>query len=240
MTDVPFHTVRQGETLIELALANGLESWRDVLDAPENAELAKTRTDPGILKEGDRVFVPNRTLAQTPAAIDARHEFKVPGPKAWVRIAVKDAEGAPLAGAAYELTLEGKTTAGTVPPDGVIEQPAPVGARSGSLVVQAPAEDPEAWPAWELKVGWMDPLAELSGVQARLENLGFPCGGVTGEASPETEAAIRAFQERVGLEATGEADDALREKLAAYYDPGADETGQEVEVETDPEGASAA
>lgn len=239
---MPFHTVKQGETLIELALANGLESWRDILDAPENAELAKTRTDPGVLKEGDRVFLPNRVLGRKDGAVDAVHSFRMPGPRSWVRLAIRGADGATPAGAPYELTIEGKAATGRVPPDGVIEHPAPVKSRSGSLVIQEPADDPEAWLRWELKIGWMDPLAELSGVQARLENLGFPCGGVTSEAGPETEAAIRAFQERVGLEPTGTADDALRDALAAYYDPAADEIGQEVEieVEADPETAPAA
>lgn len=241
---MPFHTVKQGETLIALAVANGLSSWRDILDAPENAELAKTRPDPGILREGDRVFVPNRRLAQKQAAIDARHEFQMPGPKAWLRIAVRGTDGSPPAGARYELVVGETKSEGQVPPDGVIEQPVPVKSRSGSLVIQEPADEPEAWPTWELKIGWMDPLAELSGVQARLENLGFPCGGVTGEAGLETEAAIRAFQERVGLEPTGTADDALRDALAAYYDPAADESGQEVEIEVevaaDPETAPAA
>jgi hypothetical protein len=59
---MPFHDVQQGETLLGLAAANGLESWEDILGRPENAELKKKRTDPGILKAGDRVFIPNREM----------------------------------------------------------------------------------------------------------------------------------------------------------------------------------
>lgn len=228
---MPFHEVRDGETLMELALAYGLDGWRTILEAPENAELAKTRTDPGILKAGDRVFVPNRVLGRESGAVDQSHQFKMPGPQSWLRLAVRSADASIPAGAGYALVVEGKTVRGEVPPDGVIEHPAAPGARTGSLVVESPADDPDAWPCWDLEIGSMDPLAELSGVQARLENLGFPCGGATGEPSPETEAAIRAFQERIGAEPTGEADDILRAALSGYYDPGADESAQEVAVE---------
>ncbi len=225
---MPFHDVKQGETLLGLAVANGLESWQDILDRPENAELKKKRTDPGILKAGDRVFIPNREMRHQDSVIDAKHTFKIGRPKAWLRLALKDAAGAALGGKTYELTVSGKTTTGKLPADGLIEQAVPVDTTEGRLTVWT---DETVTQVWELRIGHMDPADEVSGVQARLNNLGFDCGDPNGVLDDDTKSAIRAFQLLTGLEATGEIDDALREKLLSFYDPGQDEKTQQVEPE---------
>ncbi len=231
---MPYHDVQQGETLLGLAAANGLEGWQDILDRPENAELKKKRTDPGILKAGDRVFIPNKEMGHEPAAVDAKHTFKIGPPKAWIRLAVKDAAGQAYAGKKYELAVAGKTVSGNLPADGVVEQAVPIDTTAGTLTV---------WTAdgvsqvWELKIGYMDPADEVSGIQARLNNLGFDCGGADGVEDEETQAAVRAFQVLTGLEPTGAIDDALREKLLSFYDPGGDEAAQQVEPESEEEPA---
>jgi hypothetical protein len=225
---MPFHDVKQGETLLGLAVANGLESWEDILGRPENADLKKKRADPGILKAGDRVFIPNREMCHSPSAVDAKHTFKVGRPKAWIRLAVKDAAGAAYAGKRYELAAGGTTVTGELPADGVIEQAVPIDTTEGKLTVWI---DGEASQVWDLKIGWMDPADEVSGVQARLNNLGFDCGEPDGVLDDDTKAAVSAFQVLTCLEATGEIDDAFREKLLSFYDPAQDEATQQVEPE---------
>ena len=234
---MPYHEVKQGETLLGLAAANGLKSWQEILDRPENAELKKARPDPGILKAGDRVFIPNRELRQQASAVDKLHSFKIPRPQAWVRLAVKDAAGEPYAGKKYELTVEGATTRGVIPAGGVVEQAVPVDAASGRLTVWTDEATSEVW---ELEVGHMDPAGELSGVQARLNNLGFDCGELDGALDEETRAAVRTFQARVGLDPTGEVDDALRRKLLAYYQPGEDEREHDAKAAEQAKGAEQA
>jgi len=221
---MPYHTIAQGETLFALAAANGLKSWKEILDAPENAELKKIRPDPGILLPGDRVFIPNRVLKQAPSAIDATHTFKVATPKAWLRLAIRDADGTALAGKKYELTVEGKTFSGTVAAGGIVEHAVGVAARNGTLKVWTSASEVEEW---TLKIGAMDPIDALSGVQARLNNLGFDCGEADGIDDDETKEGVRAFQARIGLEPTGVVDDTLRRKLLAYYDAAAVEAEQD-------------
>lgn len=231
---MPFHDVKQGETLLGLAVKNGLESWQDILDRPENAELKKKRADPGILKAGDRVFIPNREMRHEASAVDARHTFNISRPKAWLRLAVKDAAGEAFSGKKYELAVAGKTTSGKLPADGVIEQAVAIDVTEGKLTVWM---DETVTQVWELKIGYMDPADEVSGVQARLNNLGFDCGEPDGELDDDTKSAIRAFQVLTGLEATGEIDDAFREKLLSYYDPAQDEKTQQVELEPEEETA---
>jgi N-acetylmuramoyl-L-alanine amidase len=222
---MPYHDVKQGETLIGLAVANGIATWNEILDHAENAELKKKRSDPGILKEGDKVFIPNREMRHEAAAVDAKHPFTVSRRKAWIRLALKDAAGAPLAGT-YQLTVGSVAAAGSIPASGIVEQAVPVTASSGSLkVVTADGTSEE----WELLIGHMDPLDEESGVTARLQNLGFF------RADGTLAAAVSAFQQRVGLEVTGVIDDAFREKLKSYYDPAAAEADLDVEPAADDE-----
>jgi peptidoglycan hydrolase-like protein with peptidoglycan-binding domain len=79
-------------------------------------------------------------------------------------------------------------------------------------------------PAHTLRIGHLSPMRDtdddgVSGVQARLQNLGYYEGEVDGELGPETQDAIRAFQDDHALDATGEisADllDALENKHGA-------------------------
>lgn len=211
---MPFHSVQQGETLLGLAAANGLKSWEEIVNAPENASIMAKLTDPGILSPGLNLFIPNRTMRHEASAVDAKHPFTISRPKAWLRLAVKDAAGKPIAGQ-YTLTVDGVATNGTIPSDGVIEQAVAVDAAEGTLVINASDGTTETW---ELKIGHMNPLDDDDGIAARLANLGF---------GDDSDAAIRAFQARVGLEPTGTVDDTLRQKLKAYYDTTQDETTQE-------------
>jgi len=222
---MPYHDVRQGETVMGLARQNALENWKAILDRPENADLEKKRPDPGILMPGDRVFIPNRELREHPSPVDAHHKFMKTAPAAYLRVVIKDAEGAPYAGKRYALTVAGRTVQGQLDGGGLLEVPVPETATTGKLELWTEeGAEPEVW---SLELGSMDPLDEVSGVQARLENLGFDCGGVTGTVNDATRAAVRSFQWLVGLEASGELDDALRDKLAAYYEPKTDETALE-------------
>lgn len=224
MTD---HVVKQGETLMGLAAANGLTGWKDILDHADNAELKKKRPDPGVLKEGDKVYIPNREMKHEPAAVDAKHPFTISRKKAWVRLALKDADGTALSGT-FALSVGNVAASGTIAPGGIIEQAVAIDATSGSLSVTTTDGRQESW---ELLVGYMDPLDEDSGVLARLVNLGFA------SEDDELAVAVMAFQARVGVETSGVVDDALRTKLKSYYDPAAAEADLDVEPEPEEEPA---
>jgi peptidoglycan hydrolase-like protein with peptidoglycan-binding domain len=71
--------------------------------------------------------------------------------------------------------------------------------------------------AIELLLGQLDPPSTNTGVQSRLTNLGFSCGEVDGIIGPLTSAALRAFQESVGIEPTGTITEATRKLLAQAH-----------------------
>jgi Putative peptidoglycan binding domain len=226
-------TAKSGDTVLGIAYTNGFKSAEDVLNDSGNASLKSNRTDPGILLPGDTVSIPTKALLQSPSPIDASHKFILTRPKAWVRFAVKDASGMALAGKQYQLTIDGKQTNGTVPDGGVIEQSVPPTAKGGQLTVFL-SDAPNDVEIWMLQLGWMDPIDSITGVQARLINLGFDIGkDPDGVLDDNTKFAINAFQTRIGIDVTGAIDDTLQQKLAAYYDPAQDETAQDAKPAAD-------
>jgi hypothetical protein len=56
---------------------------------------------------------------------------------------------------------------------------------------------------WSLSIGGLPSPNDVTGVQARLENLGFSCGGEVGTPGDKTKAAVTAYQKKYGLTATG-------------------------------------
>ena len=83
-------------------------------------------------------------------------------------------------------------------------------ARRAHLVV-GPEDDEDEY---DLDLGCVDPTNEITGVQARLCNLGYDIERISGVLDEETRAALREFQEeQEGLKPTGEPDEATLQKL---------------------------
>jgi peptidoglycan hydrolase-like protein with peptidoglycan-binding domain len=81
-----------------------------------------------------------------------------------------------------------------------------------------PVAFPNREDRWLVEIGSLAPVEELSGVQARLDNLAFPCP-VDGTESPDTTAAIRAYQRWRGVgDGEGTLDDGTRNDLRGYHD----------------------
>ena len=92
---------------------------------------------------------------------------------------------------------------------GTIECEIPPDARRGVLTIK----DGDKREEHALLLGHTDPTAEITGIQARLNGLGFWCGKVDGVLGPQTEFAIWRFQIEHGLEGSGALDDDTRGEL---------------------------
>lgn len=110
----------------------------------------------------------------------------------------------------YALVIDNRLFSGTTDAEGLVEVTIPPNATEGRLVLEPGTARETTIP---LALGHLNPLSALSGVKQRLTNLGFACGDLSDEPTPESTAALRAFQEWQGLAATGEADDTTRNKL---------------------------
>jgi N-acetylmuramoyl-L-alanine amidase len=124
-------------------------------------------------------------------------------------------EEEPRANVPYRLEVDGIVSEGETDDEGRVEVTIPPDARGGKITLE-PATEREA--VFELKLGHLDPIEEPSGVKQRLNNLGIFCADASNEATPELEAAVREFQEKHGLEVTGEVDDATRDELEELHE----------------------
>jgi Putative peptidoglycan binding domain len=207
------YVVDQGECMASIAYENGflLETlWND----PGNAKLKVERKDPNVLLPGDRVHIPEKRIREESCATDNNHQFVQKGVTEALRIVLLDSEGKPRASLPYILKIKGgRTKSGYTNKNGLIEAPILPNAREGELIINSG----EAEEHYDLDLGAIDPPSAVTGVQARLNNLGFSCGDVDGELGPVTAGAIRKFQESQNLPVTGKIDDNTRDALVSAH-----------------------
>jgi N-acetylmuramoyl-L-alanine amidase len=177
--------------LSKIALQYGLRDYNTIYQHPQNADFRRRRPDPNIIFPGDRIFIPPTREKHHEGRAGQGHRFVVRATTRELKIAMEDFAGKRVAGAAYELVIEGVTYTGTTTGDGLVVQRIRVDAEEGTLQVGT-----DLWP---LKIGHLNPMENaaddgVSGMQARLRNLGYNPGPVDGVLGPRTTAAIRAFQ----------------------------------------------
>lgn len=213
------HFVKQGECLSSLAKRYGFVNYDTIYDHPNNSELKIKRPNPNVIYPNDVVFIPDNELKEIDAATEQRHRFQLLGNKTIFRLVVKDGDEKPFANVRYELKIDRETYQGTTNDDGKLEQEIRADARAGGVVLFSDEDDEQkVIGMFSLKLGHLDPVEEITGVQSRLNNLGFDCGKADGVIGRRTKEALRAFQEKNGLPITGEADSATREKLRQIHD----------------------
>ena len=206
---MPTITVEQGDSIPSLAKDYGF--FPDTIwDHPQNAALRAKRKSQNQLFPGDEVFIPDLTKRIENRGTDAKHKFKRKGVPAKLRMQLLSL-GEPRKNEKYTLEIDGQTFSGTLDGDGKFEQYIPPNAKSGRILMNDGKEE------IPIQIGYLNPASELSGVQQRLNNLGFFCGNEQGDMDDQTQGAIRNFQEREGLPITGEADGATKAKLEELH-----------------------
>lgn len=124
-------------------------------------------------------------------------------------------EDVPRANVPYKLKIgRFKIKEGTTDGDGMLDEVIPANARDAELTID-PGQENEA--VYKIKLGRLQPLSEISGVKIRLRNLGFDCGNTNDDDTPSFGAALKAFQEKNGLEASGRLNDETRSKLKEIH-----------------------
>ena len=204
------YVVAQGDCISSIAMDSG-HFWETIWNDSDNAELKRVRRNANALLPGDRVTVRPIRPKQEPGGTEVRHRFRRRGSPEKLRIRLLDADDEPRASLGYVLEIDGNTREGTTDAGGWLEEPIAPNARAGKLLIRQTGEE------FPLRLGHIDPIDSISGVQARLNNLGFSCGQVDGNFTPQTAAAVRAFQSECGLEATGRLDDETKQRLADKY-----------------------
>ena len=206
------YAVVPGDCINSIAYDNGL-FWETVWNHPENARLKAERKDSNVLAPGDSVFVPDKRIKREPRPTDQRHKFVLRGvpAKLTLRVTVNDE---PQRNQPFVLTIDGRKRSGSTDGDGGISVPIPPNAKSGRLVVGKGEDTLE----FELQLGHLNPIGTISGVKARLNNIGYPCGDPDEQWTDEAKRALAAFQSSKGLTANGIVDDATRQALQQHAD----------------------
>lgn len=205
------YVVQRAETLqMILYRERGILDPGPTTAARENELLFKIRA-PRLLFPGDRVHLPQaigRGAKRLPLALGELNRFCAHGQTRKLRLSLRD-RGAALAGVAYTIEVDGVIIHGTTDGDGVLDEAIPLGARSAKLTVNGHERT--------LVLGGLDPLHTVTGVQARLNNLGFHVGAVDGLIGPATRRAIRKFQAAQSLLVDGIVGPKTREALRRMY-----------------------
>lgn len=214
------HTVRQGESLSAIAARYGRRK-ADILDHPDNAAIKGKRKHPEALLPGDTLAIPDQEDREDDAATEREHTFVLEVPTIEIKLRVVDHAHRPLTGKKYRLEHEQQRWEGTLGDDGTFAHLLPAAAHTATLRVWLHDKDDdgddEGDLVYPLSIGGLDPHDELTGVQMRLEALGYSVTA-TGQLDERTAQALRAFQKKAGLDITGEPDAATQEELRRIHE----------------------
>ena len=208
---MPNYIVKDGDCTESIAFERGL-FWKKVWDHSKNFNLREKRKDPNVLFPGDVVFVPEKEEKQEPGATEQRHRFKRKGIPSSFNIQVFS-NGEPRGNQQYILDIDGVQKVSQTDKEGWIRTRIPPNARSGRIIFTKG----NFREIVNLKLGHLDPVDEITGLQQRLSNLGFDCIVEKGTLGPHTKEALKKFQKKNSLPETGEVNDATRVKLKAEH-----------------------
>ena len=194
------YTVQQGDCLSSIGYKFKVP-WKKIWDHGNNAALKQKRKSPDVLFPGDVLFIPEKTLKEENGATDQKHKFKKKLEKVWLRLRLLE-EDKPRKNLKYTLKIGNQEIEGTTDGDGKLEQKI------------SPAEK-EAWVKTEedvyyLQLGNLDPTDENSGVEQRLQNLGFL--GLD-KSAEKVSSSVKDFKKKNSLGETDEVNEATRSKL---------------------------
>jgi hypothetical protein len=211
------HTVSQGQCLSSIARSYGFDDWRVIYNHPDNASFRQLRPNPNLIHPGDRIVIPDLDPGGEGAPTEQTHTFELDTDRVLLRVVVQDVDKQPMSGKRYKLTVDAlPPVEGTTGGDGMVEQEIAPGAESGLLEVFVNGNNVPPV-AWRLMIGHLDPVEQVSGYQARLNNLAFESGPVDGIKGPLTTGAVKRFQTEFALASDGIVGPLTRGKLRDVY-----------------------
>jgi hypothetical protein len=212
------HVVRQGESLVTLAVRLGFDPDQ-VWNNKANASLRALRGDPHVLAMGDVLYIPPPTKKWLPLKVGAVNRFVATVALLQASIRCIGSDGKPIAGKAFLVDNVDPKVSGTTDGDGVANFSFPAN------LVTVYLHFPDIKFVVVAKIAHLDPITEQSGVEQRLRALGLqkPAPGVADEeaqrivAAEYLAAALCGFQKQQGLPETGVMDGATLNALKSAH-----------------------
>lgn len=211
ITPPGYHEVEQGDWLSKLAVWYGFAKWQTIWDAAENTEIRKKR-DPNVIYPGDKIWIPAQGPKEESGGTEKKHRYGLKGQPDEITIILEDDKSQPRSGVKFEFNLKSKAvTKGSTSGDGKAQSKVPRHHDPAFLRVGTESV--------HLSIGNLNPMEAdtpdkgVSGVQARLNNLGLRAGAEDGILGPRTRRAILLFQKIEKIKEDGDVTDELRGKL---------------------------
>lgn len=185
------YNVKQGDTIPSIAADFGFTDPKTIWNDPNNIQLKSLRKNPNVLFPGDQVYIPDKDLRIEQCSTDQRHKFVRQKLPLKLKLVLEDIYEKPIANAQCALILGADTYQVTTDGQGRIEQVIKPSVRYGSIVIKDPqtAFQSDVLP---IKIGYLDPVEEVSGHIARLDNLGYSPGD--GSDDDQFKSAVEEFQ----------------------------------------------
>lgn len=208
---MPYRKINQGEHVSRIAKEEGFDSYQKVWQEPDNQSLRDLRRDnPNVLFPDDRLFIPEREQRTESGETEQRHRFRLKASTLKLRVVLRTVDGTPICDTDCVLLLNLERIPLTTDADGMIEREIPKSTEDAKLIV------PEMDLEFDLKIGHLDPIDEVSGERGRLSNLGY-FAGYSREEETQLRWAVEEFQCEHKLPVTGQYDDATQAKLEEVY-----------------------
>ena len=205
------YTIQQGDHLAKIAKGFGFSDWQTIWKHPNNAELKNKRQNPYVLYPGDSMYIPDRQERQESCSTDKKHTFVTKASHLKLRLTLLDQYEEPIANAACNLIMGARSDTVRTDGSGRIEVSIQPDDHEGMLIIHS--ETPFSNTPIHFRIGDLDPLDEISGQVARLNNLGYLAGDPQ-NADPETfQSAVEEFQCDNSLTVDGICGPATKAKL---------------------------
>lgn len=212
------HTVAQGETLTRIARQYKYSSWKKIYEHPDNAEFRTLRENPDIIFPGDKIIIPDIEPKKMSARAGKSYTFCIKKEKEMLLLNIGAGLETPLEGKRAVLKAGGQKVSALLDKDGLLEVELPDEYEpNGSVELFLDENSDQPSHIFELELGTLDPIEELSGIQARCNALGFDCGVVDGIMGSKTREGVEEFQEAYELEVDGEPGPKTQAKLKEVY-----------------------
>lgn len=208
------YVIRQGDYMSKLGPTLGFNpetAWSD----PKNDAIRKKRTSMNMLQPGDIVFLPDDPRPRLPVAGGSTNAYTARIPKVTVKLKLQ-VGGVVLPKEPYVIRGVGPDPIeGATDDNGVLSAQVKVHVREFEVELTSRKR------TLRVRVGDMDPINELTGVQKRLTHLGFYLPTKTGAENydaldpKQLVSAIRAFQASKNIKVTGKMDEDTKKALVS-------------------------
>ncbi len=209
------HEVQQGEHVSQLATKYGFRTFGAIWNHPDNAALRKSRQNPNVLMPGDKVHIPDKSQRAEACPTNQTHRFKLDGGRLVLRLALRDFDNQPLANTKCVIQIDGASSALTTDAKGRIEVPISPLAKDATLIFKDPLVPFDL--LVPIKIGYLDPVTEISGQKGRLSNLGYITRLLEEVDDTIFARTVQEFQCDLGLPVTGICDSATQAKLKELH-----------------------